>query len=242
MIYIVLGMHKSGTTLIAEILHHSGIRMVDDTDTELGYDTGNKYERSSTKQLNHDILGSEGTHSLEVPQPRQLSSTPDQRARMQQLVRQLDAPQTDWGFKDPRTCITYPLWASVLPPHRLIVVYRSPQEVWQHYRKSSTRRRFSLTMNPLEGWCAYNELILGYLKQTAMPFVVLNYELFMTTQPEFDRLRQFIGRRLDDRRKMDLYRSKPSASVAAKALWLMNRLQTGDKPERLARQIETHRH
>jgi len=34
-------MHKSGTSLVAELLHHAGIAMVDEVDSQGGYDDGN---------------------------------------------------------------------------------------------------------------------------------------------------------------------------------------------------------
>ncbi len=55
MIYIVLGMHKSGTTLVAQTLHAAGINM-GDFDESLTYDTNNKYERHDTQELNRDLL------------------------------------------------------------------------------------------------------------------------------------------------------------------------------------------
>ena len=56
MIYIVLGMHKSGTTLISEILHHSGINMTEDQNTQLNYDQGNFYEWVAAVRFNREIL------------------------------------------------------------------------------------------------------------------------------------------------------------------------------------------
>ena len=241
MIYVILGMHKSGTTLISQILHHSGISMVDETDKELGYDKGNKYERTSTKEINHQLLGSEGEFSLKVTSANALVASPDQRRKMQELTTSFNAKHADWGFKDPRTCVTYPLWSSVLPEHRLIVVYRSPREVWEHYRRSSTKNRFSITLNPLSAWCDYNGLILHYLRQTTMRFVVLNYEQFMTSQAEFDRLQNFIARPINDQREKKLYRSKPAHSPIGEALWLLNRVQTGDAAIRINKQLEAYR-
>ena len=58
MIYVVLGMHKSGTTLISETLHESGINMGEFSDIQqgIGYDEGHKYERRETQQINRQIL------------------------------------------------------------------------------------------------------------------------------------------------------------------------------------------
>ena len=56
MIYVVLGMHKSGTTLVAKMLHASGINMGESIDESADYSAGNHYERQSTAELNHVLL------------------------------------------------------------------------------------------------------------------------------------------------------------------------------------------
>ena len=53
--YVVLGMHKSGTTLVSQMLHQSGINM-GDFDPLVSYDRGNQYERESALQLDMDIM------------------------------------------------------------------------------------------------------------------------------------------------------------------------------------------
>ncbi len=42
MLYVILGMHKSGTTMISEILHNSGISMGEWKDKSNNYDYGHK--------------------------------------------------------------------------------------------------------------------------------------------------------------------------------------------------------
>lgn len=65
MIYVIMGMHKSGTSLIAETLHKSGINM-GYFDEQLSYDEANHYERWHTSELNHYLLGTTPrTHSLD---------------------------------------------------------------------------------------------------------------------------------------------------------------------------------
>ena len=53
MIYIILGMHKSGTTLISQILHKSGINM-GNFNEDVSYDQGNKYERPASQKINRE--------------------------------------------------------------------------------------------------------------------------------------------------------------------------------------------
>lgn len=241
MIYVVLGMHKSGTTLVSQILHHSGINMMDSVDPSLDYDRGNKWERDSTKAINHELLGSEGEFSLAAVRPKALSVAPELRARMEELVRANGRRYGDWGFKDPRTCLVYDVWASVLPEHRLVVVYRSPQEAWEHYRRTSGKNILQSALFLLRRWCEYNGAIVRYLRQAKMPFVVIQYERFMTQQAEFQRLERFIGRKISDQRRPDLYRSRAGRFTGYPFLRGIHVLLGGESPERIVQQLESHR-
>jgi hypothetical protein len=211
MIYVVLGMHKSGTTLLAQILHHSGISMGEDIDAGVAYDEGNKYERGSCLRLNMEILGAPDYEVLDLSAQRAGPLSAGQRARMQSIITRCSAAHDDWGFKDPRTTLTYQLWAEELPPHRLIAVYRPPAEIWPRFRYTGLRRHY---MNPLlawrfaNRWYEHNLRLLDHLAASTQERIVLSYRDLMTTDEEFARLQRFVGRPLVDRRRKDLYRSR----------------------------------
>jgi len=65
MIYVILGMHKSGTTLISQILHKSGINM-GEFNEDVSYDQGNQHERPAAQKINREILKCGDAHSLDV--------------------------------------------------------------------------------------------------------------------------------------------------------------------------------
>lgn len=243
MIHVVLGMHKSGTTLVAETLHHSGIDMMDSVDESRGYDDGNKWERESTKACNHEMLGSAGAHSLHVSARRGLSVAADLAGRMRRLVDDLSARHDDWGFKDPRTCLTYDAWAAVLPPHRLIVVYRLPEEGWAHYW-SATRnpaRRLDVLRGFLGAWCEHNAAILGILQRATVPSVVLDYARLMQGDEEFQRLERFVDRPLADRRVAHMNRSRPRRSLGYRLARTVHALGGGRRPEAIAAALAARR-
>ncbi len=58
MIYVVLGMHKSGTTLVARTLHESGIIMGEEFPAGASY-CSNKYEAKWPQSFSDEILGAE---------------------------------------------------------------------------------------------------------------------------------------------------------------------------------------
>jgi hypothetical protein len=220
-IHVVLGMHKSGTTLVSQILHHAGIAMVEEVDEQVGYDQGNQWEREATKQVNHGLLGSEGRYSLDARRRGALAMTPRRHDRMRAIVAECGRRHADWGFKDPRTCLTYAAWAAVLPEHRITVVYRRPEEAWAHYWASTTgRRRLKVFREFLPCWCEYNAAILEAIRTTSMPWIVVPYTRLMERDEEFRRLESFIGRPLSDRREPAMRRSlvRPASFACARVV------------------------
>ena len=247
MIYIILGMHKSGTTLVSQILHHSGINMGEYVDGSGSYDQRGakyKYERASTLRLNREILGLGPSRFLDFKAPDKLKITESQRARMRQIIQTCNNTYSEWGFKDPRTALDYPLWASELPDHKIIAVFRPVGELWPRFRYNGIRyyhtnpnRAWQLTRR----WCEHNFNILTYLQNTKMEFLVLDYRELMTTDTEFERLQDFVGLKLSDQRKKDLYRSRSETLPLMKiAFWLVYK-QTGCAPEIIIEQFEALR-
>ncbi|MDD4869641.1 MAG: hypothetical protein PHR77_03705 [Kiritimatiellae bacterium] len=238
MLYIVLGMHKSGTTLVAEILHRSGIRMVEEGVSGLDYDAGNKYERSATQRLNKDILKCHNIESYEIALPNPLSVSVVQRHEMNEIVRAANATGEDWGFKDPRTCLTYQAWKPSLLVHRLIVVYRHPSSVSAHYRDQSG---MLILWRVLRSWSLHNRQLLKLFPCTTVPILLLNYERLMEEQSEFNRLVTFVDRPLVDARNSNLNRKKPIDGVRLMFVNYLIDVFGGDSPLGIFQELETIR-
>lgn len=223
---MVLGMHKSGTTLVAETLHRSGINM-GAFPKNSGYDDGNQHERVTTRRINKSILGCGETDSEKVIRPFVGNLAPARRERMSRLVGDLSRRHADWGFKDPRTCLTYAAWEKVLPAHRLIIVYRPLAEVWSHYRRTCPLvDRLSGPLHSwrvVRAWHVYNQAILDIAARTSMDWIAIDYSRFMRDGDEtWRRLEAFTGRRLVDARSSRLYRSRTRPAVLLRlALFLV---------------------
>lgn len=244
MIYVILGMHKSGTTLVSQILHHSGINMGNEIEDKVSYDDGNKYERAETKAINKEIIGTTRQSVLEFSLARYSSITEEQRARMAAIIKQCNEQYPNWGFKDPRTCLVYSAWASMLPEHKIIATYRSPEEVWPRFRPMKVTRRH---LEPywawqfMQIWCKHNASVVSYLQNTSMKYLVLDYPKLMSTKVEFDRLQEFVGFKLEDQRKVSLYRSRPKRPIMLRVATLMVYKQTGWHPNIIRQQFEALR-
>ena len=208
-VVVVLGMHKSGTSLISEILHYSGIDMIEQ-DSTLGYDEGFHHERRATSEINKDLLRSRGLHSLETIRKLDARQAgPQLRSAAMSFVETMAARNADWGFKDPRTCLTYELWRDLLPPHKLVCVFRDAPEVLQHY----ARRRKVSAFRVLRAWFQYNKAMLAAYEQApSADRLMIHYRSFMGRSGGHEALSDFLGRPLTDRRSERLMRSKDKAA------------------------------
>lgn len=211
-VFVVLGMHKSGTTLVSDILHRSGVPMVEVRSSE-GYDQGNKMERDATRLLNIDLLGEGPEESLRLIRPldrRSVTAEHEERARSLCEEASDAASGSDWGFKDPRTLLTYEFWRGRIGNPRLIGIFRDPVEVFQHYLRRAGRRWISrdptYLPDALLAWCVYNQKLLA-LKKSEPEMILLDYTDLLSSDASFGRLETFVGRNLADCRKRDMRRA-----------------------------------
>lgn len=236
--YVVLGMHKSGTTLLAKTLHHSGIPMIDHV-AQGSYDDGATYERRSTRAINSDILGDHGVLSYQVttaPSPDQIPGHITAAAR---ALRETHAGET-WGFKDPRTLLTFDFWRPLLGHATLIGIYRDPDEVGAHY--SQGRPKSPLAAASLHAWRVYNQQLLRIASENP-EMLLLEYARLMSDDREFRRFADFVGRPLVDcrRRQLHRYRSGQSSAQSRRFPWMfpLTRQHSGTQlAEPLYRQLQ----
>ncbi len=205
--YIVLGMHKSGTTLVSQLLHFSGIEMVSSSD-ERTYDQGNHYERAFTNEINKELLSCGRAQSLDVVRPLKPGArSHDLVRKVSAEVDRLNAAGQDWGFKDPRTCLTYDFWREAIPHHKLIFVIRDVGEIYGRYLKKKSLGVFR-GIKALHAWHTYNiHALAGYNAARDEDRIVVDYTSLMGDGPDFSRLSRFVGRDLEDMRVKELQRS-----------------------------------
>lgn len=129
MIYIVLGMHKSGTTLVAKTLHESGVNM---GVAEGGDYPKFKYEDKRVNDIKNDILyNGMKVKSYELP----VSCNNKSYAIAGYIEQRQGEGNENWGIKIPDMLMCYEQWRLLLPEHTLIGIRRSYEGVLAHYMK-----------------------------------------------------------------------------------------------------------
>jgi len=214
MIYVILGMHKSGTTLVAKALHESGIAMGEGFRQDAGYSV-QKYEAKWVRDINDAMLGTaRDVFSLKVTSAclEGFTLNDDIVARMREGIAYYSERFADWGFKDPRSALTYRYWRDVLPPHRIIVVYRDPLSVWRRYSRFI---RWRAMRSPFLVWEDYNGRVLEVVTHAEGGDVLyLCFDRLLSERAEWERLNRFTGRKL-----VDVCDPKQPANRFTESLW-----------------------
>ncbi len=214
MIYLVLGMHKSGTTLVASALHESGIDMGEDFRQDAGY-SEQKYEAKWGQVINDAMLGT-GCDLLSLKVTSAclggFSMNEPIAARMQEGIAHHCGQYADWGFKDPRSALTYRYWREKLQTHRIIVVYRDPRSIWRRYSRFIN---WSGLRSPFTVWEDYNDRILEAAAVADHRDVLyLCFDRLLTERSEWERLERFANRQL-----ADVCDPQQSANRFTESLW-----------------------
>ena len=137
-IVLVLGMHRSGTSLCSHILSALGVDMADDIGVDVGNDRGH-WERWEITEFHDRILGlfnrgyGDGFHDFALPVA--WWAEPHVAQIRRQIVAFLEKRMGDgyFGFKDPRTVRLMPVWHQIvneleLVP-KIVLCLRNPAQI-----------------------------------------------------------------------------------------------------------------
>lgn len=138
MIVIVIGMHRSGSSALSGLLHQNGICMGEVQNFSPGPSKENPkgfFENYRFRHINDQILFEHG-YSVKLFDPDvpicSKISEPLERS-MRYIIASYQAAHPDWGFKDPRTCLTLNFWKKIFTNFKLkpkfILIKRPIQDI-----------------------------------------------------------------------------------------------------------------
>jgi hypothetical protein len=133
---VVLGMHRSGTSVLTRVINLLGVPLcrADDVYSAPDNPTGH-WESRSLVAFNERLLGAFGGTPAAPPLMAEGWERHPAAVALQAEGRAVFGhahPTPTWVWKDPRTCLTLPFWRSVWPDAPIAVfVHRAPLEVAQ---------------------------------------------------------------------------------------------------------------
>lgn len=170
---IVLGMHRSGTSLTASILQALGVHMGDWMSSASEHQPFGYFEDLDFVHLNDDLLEAAGGSWGGPPAPERIAqAVQDSAHRIRDLVKgkQQDAGGALWGFKDPRTCLTAAAYHPLLDEPRYLIVRRDLPDVVDSLNRRSGEHPWEI----LHDW--YWKQIGAFLLSNDAPVLEVRFE------------------------------------------------------------------
>jgi len=161
-IFIVAGMHRSGTSLTASLLQKIGVNIGENL---VGPAYGNikgHFENVDFVEFHKSILRSQGIDDLGYTLKKELI-VPDDYVEQAKKIINHSKSNSIWGWKDPRTTLFLNFWLNLLPDANVIFVYRSPWEVVDSlYRRATDNALFDSPEMAVQMWINYNRKVLEF--------------------------------------------------------------------------------
>jgi hypothetical protein len=184
---VITGMHRSGTSLLARFIHHSGIDLGDDL---LGANRSNPYGHFEDVEIltfHRRILEREFGHQMWAPGPPSLKDRDWTEARTLVAERQ---HKGHWGWKDPRTSLFLDLWAELLPGAHILVVIRHPDLVIDSLSRRTGTRFYQFWKHDTfaRGWLIYNRACLNFCLTNRSRCTLVDLEAILRDPGSFVRL------------------------------------------------------
>ena len=182
MITIVLGMHRSGTSVVAGILHFNKVSMgTYETfwPRPLPQNPKGFYENYDFRKINDTILQESDYNTKQyktrIPIPEPSNNI---KEKMIRTVGNYNSKFENWGWKDPRTCLTISNWIDIFEEVDLIehvnIIFVSRKSL--SVARSLKKRNAIPLLQGVNLWKAYTERAINFCELSNIPTLYLAFE------------------------------------------------------------------
>jgi len=152
--FVILGCHRSASSLVAKALHEAGVNMGDELLSGLPDNPEGHFEDMDFLKKNVELLGGNIWNDVD----RELTDADTSALIAAKNVHPL------WGWKDPRTVLTIEKYYAHLDDPIIIGLFRKPELV----AKSMARRGDISEQDALALAKAYNRKIIDFLSKHSL--------------------------------------------------------------------------
>ena len=195
-VFLVIGYNRSGTSLVAGLLHKMGVNMGKRLKGASSANEKGFFENLEFVKLNIRILEDNGFDINAYPNPKQ-SDVAKLKSQYKKEIKELVSRNKDklWGWKDPRTFFTFPLYEPFLENIHFIVVYRNPISAVQSmiYRDNAwgANKDFEYCLRIYHDY--YQKIGEFFAKNEKYPRTYVAYERFFENNEQVKELCNFVG-------------------------------------------------
>jgi len=157
----ITGMHRSGTSMVAQMLHLCGLNLGPEKELSFSFASNpdGHWEHPGIRTLNDEILNEFGGGWDWPPAwPAGWATSPrlqELRSKAGEILEGFRGHDC-WGWKDPRSSLTLPFWKALLPEMKFVICLRNPLEVAMSLQaRGMSSYQFGLAL-----WKAYYRCII----------------------------------------------------------------------------------
>ena len=194
-VLVIVGMHRSGTSLITNWLEKCGLHIGERLVAAAPSNIDGHFEDVEFKTIHEEALVSKNlpASGLVEEEAHHIDLSVYQKEKLKGIINVKNRLYEQWGWKDPRTCLFLNNYRQLLPGSKYLIIIRDYQSVinsllkrdfadidrahlsrkwpsrviWTYLRKSRNKERYyrNNTDHYLKVWMAYNEEILSAVKK-----------------------------------------------------------------------------
>lgn len=169
-VIIVLGMHRSGTSMLTGCLEEAGLYLGDVYNKYNPHNAKGQKEQIFLMELHEEVLKSNGG-TWDLPPYKNMWKYFHNKARQHYILSMKE--HKTWGFKDPRVLFLLDKWLEDIPNALLVGIFRHPLEV-----ADSLYRRNKMSFNQgLDLWYRYNLKLLNIYKDSKFPIIEFDNDI-----------------------------------------------------------------
>ncbi len=180
----IVGMHRSGTSMLTGSLEEAGL-FLGDVNVKNKYNKKGNRESPYLMEFHEQLLEKNGG-AWHTPPNTVVWSESDKN----ELKTYIDSfsGQAIWGFKDPRTLLVLEGWKQMIPELQFVGIFRNPMSVALSLHE---RNNFNIR-HGLNLWKIYNRKLLEQYEKSAFPIIE-----FVDKPLKLKRLVQLIANQLN---------------------------------------------
>lgn len=182
---VILGMHRSGTSLLVGLLELHGYHLGDVSNQKSKLKPTGTKENLAVRKLNNQLFSACESNWKNPKLPDNLSLVLDNKINQAAAYFNSFSP---WAIKDPRMVFTYNLWEKHLPQHQLIGTYRNPLEVANSLK---VKNNISISEG-LEIWRRYNTQLIKIWNHNSFPLIEFSADK-QRYMSQFELITQHLG-------------------------------------------------
>jgi hypothetical protein len=208
---IVAGFHRSGTSLVCQVLHRAGLFLGYDLMGATFSNPHGHFEDIEVYDLHEQILADNG-HTWLVSEPFLLVIAEPHWRWMERFIQRRNAEHDLWAFKDPRVCLFMMIWKHLLPNAKALLVYRHFSDTTYSLGRRQSTELFSRPTGPermyrrfweepdlaLRMWLIHNEALLAFARTYPEDTLAVSLEMVQNGFPLIRAVNQRWGLGLDE--------------------------------------------